>query len=91
VSATGPLQSGIYNLVFEGSGGQISAIYVKVGQPVKKGDKLALLDPTALQDALAQQQAAYINAQNSYIVPRMSIADKRANWCNHLRCPGFSQ
>src|ERR1700686_910763 len=28
VSATGPLQSGVYNLVFEGSGGQISAIYV---------------------------------------------------------------
>src|SRR6266700_1589405 len=37
VSATGPLQSAIYNLVFAGTGGTVSAINVKVGQSVVKG------------------------------------------------------
>src|SRR6266568_1431487 len=37
VSATGPLQSAIYNLVFTGTG-TISEIDVSVGQTVTKGD-----------------------------------------------------
>ncbi len=65
VSATGPIQSGVYNVVFSGSG-KISEIDVKVGQTVKKGQVLAKLDKTSLQDALDQAQAAAMNAQNSY-------------------------
>jgi HlyD family secretion protein len=65
VSATGPLQSATYNLVFEGSSasGKITAIYVKVGQAVKQGQILASLDKTLLQDAVNQDQDAVTNAQ----------------------------
>lgn len=61
VSATGPLQSGIYNLDFSGSG-LISEINVAVGQSVKKGQVLARLDKTSLQDAVNEAQAAVLAA-----------------------------
>ncbi|MGH7490003.1 MAG: efflux RND transporter periplasmic adaptor subunit, partial [bacterium] len=58
VSATGPVQAGIYNLNFATSG-QIAEIDVTVGQQVAAEQVLAKLDTTALQAAvnLAQQQA----------------------------------
>jgi HlyD family secretion protein len=60
ISATGPLQGGVYNINFSGSG-TISQIDVKVGQSVVKGQILAKLDKTSLQDAVDQAQAA-VNA-----------------------------
>src|SRR6266702_7576200 len=51
INATGPIQSGTYNVVFSGSG-KLAEIDAKVGQTVKKGDVLAKLDKTSLQDAL---------------------------------------
>ncbi|MDQ2904941.1 MAG: efflux RND transporter periplasmic adaptor subunit, partial [Chloroflexota bacterium] len=61
ISATGPLQSpGTYNLV-AGTSATITEIDVKVGQHVKKGQTLAKLDRTALQDAVNQAQAT-VNA-----------------------------
>lgn len=63
VSATGPIQSGTYNLVFSGQGGKIDEIDVTVGQKVTKGQKLAQLDTTLLQDAVNQAQIAVNNAQ----------------------------
>src|SRR5216683_6731416 len=57
ISATGPLQGGVYNINFSGSG-TISQIDVKVGQSVVKGQILAKLDKTSLQDAVDQAQAA---------------------------------
>ncbi|HLI06393.1 MAG TPA: HlyD family efflux transporter periplasmic adaptor subunit [Ktedonobacteraceae bacterium] len=72
VSATGPIQGGTYNVVFSGSG-KISEIDVAVGQTVQKGQVLAKLDPTSLQDAVNAAQASVLsaqtaltNAQNSY-------------------------
>jgi HlyD family secretion protein len=56
ISATGPLQGGVYNINFSGSG-TISQIDVKVGQTVFKGQILAKLDKTSLQDAVDQAQA----------------------------------
>src|SRR6266705_1208539 len=56
ISATGPLQGGVYNINFSGSG-TISQIDVKVGQSVVKGQILAKLDKTSLQDAVDQAQA----------------------------------
>src|SRR6266699_2620283 len=56
ISATGPLQGGVYNINFSGSG-TISQIDVKVGQTVVKGQILAKLDKTSLQDAVDQAQA----------------------------------
>lgn len=63
VSATGPVQSGTYNLIFSGQGGKIDEIDVAIGQKVTKGQKLAQLDTTLLQDAVNQAQVAVNNAQ----------------------------
>jgi HlyD family secretion protein len=65
ISATGPIQSATYNLIFSGQGGKIDEIDVKVGQKVTKGQVLAKLDKTALQDAVNQAQIAVNNAQAS--------------------------
>jgi HlyD family secretion protein len=62
VSATGPLQSAVYNLVFTGSG-TIAEIDVSVGQTVVKGQVLAKLNKTSLQDALNAAQATVFSAQ----------------------------
>lgn len=64
ISATGPLQSGIYNVNFSGSG-TISEIDVKVGQQVRAGQVLAKLDPTSLQDAVNTAQTNLNNAENN--------------------------
>src|SRR5437899_10183217 len=62
VSATGPLQSADYNLVFTGTG-TISEIDVTVGQTVTKGQVLAKLNKTSLQDAVNTAQAGVLSAQ----------------------------
>ncbi len=62
VSATGPVQSSTYNVVFSGSG-IIDQIDVSVGQTVVKGQVLAKLNKTSLQDALNAQQASVLSAQ----------------------------
>src|SRR5258708_15803662 len=64
ISATGPIQSATYNVVFSGSG-KLAEIDVKVGQSVKKGDVLAKLDKTSLQDALNEAQASALSSQSS--------------------------
>lgn len=65
ISATGPVQSATYNLIFSGQGGKIDEIDVTAGQKVTKGQVLAKLDKTALQDAVNQAQIAVNNAQAS--------------------------
>jgi multidrug efflux pump subunit AcrA (membrane-fusion protein) len=62
VSATGPVQGGIYDVNFAGSG-KIAEIDVKVGQQVTAGQTLAKLDMTSLQDAVNQAQAGADQAQ----------------------------
>src|SRR5579875_2468376 len=64
VSATGPIQGGTYNVVFSGSG-KISEIDVAVGQTVQKGQVLAKLDTTSLQDAVNAAQASVLSAQTA--------------------------
>lgn len=72
VSGTGPVQAGaIYNLNFAASA-PIQTINVQVGQHVTRGQVLATLDPTVLQDAVNQAsngvssaQTAVNNAQSS--------------------------
>ncbi len=65
VSATGPLQSSTYNLSFQGTSAKITEIDVKVGQKVSKDQVLALVDKTALQDAVNSAQASVDSAQTS--------------------------
>ncbi len=79
VNATGPLQSGTYNLIFNGTGGKIDQIDVSVGQKVKKGQVLARLDQTALQDAVNQAQTAVNNAQASLAAANASANSSSNN------------
>ena len=68
VNMVGPLQGGTYNVVFSGTG-KIAEINVKVGQAVNKGQVLAKLDKTSLEDAVRQAQTgvriAETNLNNS--------------------------
>ncbi len=61
ISATGPLQGGIYNVVFMGTG-KIAQLDVVEGQAVKKGQVLAKLDMTSLRDAVNFAEANYLAA-----------------------------
>ena len=72
VSATGPLQSAIYNLVFTGTG-TISEIDVSVGQTVTKGQVLAKLNKTSLQDAVNSAQAGVLSAQTGVTNAQASL------------------
>lgn len=64
VGMAGPLQGGIYNVVFSGTG-KIAEIDVKVGQTVTEGQVLAKLDKTSLRDAVNQAQKAVRIAQTA--------------------------
>lgn len=64
VSTTGTVQANNNSkLSFQTNGGRLAAIYVKVGDSVKKGDKLAQLDTQDLTLALRQAQASLASAQ----------------------------
>ena len=64
VNMTGTLQGGTYNVVFSGSG-KIAEIDVKVGQAVNKGQVLAKLDKTSLEDAVRQAQTGVTIAETT--------------------------
>ncbi len=65
VAGSGPVApNAIYDLNFSASA-PITAIYVKVGERVTKGQKLAALDPTTLQDAVNQAQVTVNSAATS--------------------------
>lgn len=74
VSASGTLQSAIYDANFTGNGGKITEIDVAVGQHVTAGQTLAKLDATLLQDAVREAQAAVTAAQT-----RLSNAQANQN------------
>src|SRR6266566_4268411 len=77
VSATGPLQSAIYNLVFTGTG-TISEIDVSVGQTVTKGQVLAKLNKTSLQDAVNTAQAGVLSAQTGMNTAQANLSKAQA-------------
>jgi multidrug efflux pump subunit AcrA (membrane-fusion protein) len=78
VSGTGPIQAGaVYNLNFTTSSATIQTINVKVGQQVKKGDVLATLDPTSLQQAITQAQNTVNNDQTSLDQASTSLGNTR--------------
>ncbi len=67
VSTSGLLQSPVYNLTFQNSGGGsniISEIDVTQGEHVRQGQLLARLDPTLLQRNVDAAHAAVAAAQN---------------------------
>src|SRR6266702_4008661 len=67
ISATGPLTSAVYNLVFNGqsAGVIIDEIDVTVGQKVVAGQVVAKLNKTSLQDVYNEQLAAVRTDQNN--------------------------
>lgn len=74
VSGTGPVQAGAtYNLNFTASA-TIKTIDVHVGQVVKKGDVLATIDPTALQDAVTTAQNNVDSAQTNLNSAQTNLA-----------------
>ena len=64
VNMAGTLQGGTYNVVFSGSG-KIAEVDVKVGQAVNKGQVLAKLDKTSLEDAVRQAQTGVTIAETT--------------------------
>lgn len=65
VAGSGPVEpQAVYDLNFSASA-PITAIYVKVGDRVTQGQKLAALDPTTLQDAVNQAQSNVNSAETA--------------------------
>lgn len=65
ISATGPVQANaVYNLNFSASG-TVQTINVHVGQTVKKGQVLATLNSTSLQDSINQAQDSVDSAEQA--------------------------
>lgn len=78
VSGSGPIAPhAVYNLNFSASA-PITAIYVKVGDRVKKGQKLAQLDSTTLQDAINQAQSNFNAAANSLGQAQTNLSNVRS-------------
>ncbi len=78
VSATGPVGStAIYNLNFPSSG-KLIELDVSVGQVVQAGQRLAKIDPTALQDAVNQAQAQADSAWTNYQNALLNLKDVKA-------------
>jgi membrane fusion protein, macrolide-specific efflux system len=63
VSAAGTLEAAQNLGLNFTTGGKVTAIYVKVGQRVTAGQKLAKVDPTSSKDSLEQAQAQLAAAQ----------------------------
>jgi multidrug efflux pump subunit AcrA (membrane-fusion protein) len=67
VSASGNLASQTpVRVNFSGSGGTVTAIYVKVGQTVAKGQALAKVDDTSARQSLQSAKASLTSAQAQY-------------------------
>lgn len=64
------------NMFFKTRGGRIKAIYVNVGDKVKKGDLLAELDTAGLEYEIEQQKLALRKAQLRYNQIKDSGGDK---------------
>jgi multidrug efflux pump subunit AcrA (membrane-fusion protein) len=66
ITGTGNVQSAASVGVSFGVSGTVTAVYVKVGQKVRAGDRLAAVDATAARRSLATAQAQLASAQASY-------------------------
>ena len=66
VSASGTVQSTRVRDLGFATGGVITALKVKVGSKVAKGDLLGTVDPTEAEESLSAAYSAYVAAQNSY-------------------------
>ncbi len=85
VSATGPVQANaVYNLNFAASG-TVQTINVHVGQTVKKGQVLATLNSTSLQDAINQAQASVNAAEQAVSSAQTNLGNTYAQQAQALK------
>ncbi len=78
VSGSGPVTpNAVYNLNFSASA-PITAIYVKVGDRVTQGQRLAQLDPTTLQDSVNQAQASLNSAETSLAQAETNLSNVKS-------------
>jgi multidrug efflux pump subunit AcrA (membrane-fusion protein) len=67
VTASGNVESATtVNVDFEGSGGVVEAVFVKEGQRVDRGDRLAMVDRTSARQGLRSALATLQSARASY-------------------------
>ncbi|MDO4364333.1 MAG: biotin/lipoyl-binding protein [Clostridia bacterium] len=66
VSSTGQVSSGVKKEYKPGSVATVKKVYVKVGDNVKKGDKLASFDTSNLDSQVASLNSAYANSNAAY-------------------------
>lgn len=66
VSSTGQVSSGVKKEYKPGSVATVKKVYVKVGDKVRKGDKLASFDTSTLDSQVASLNSAYANSNASY-------------------------
>jgi multidrug efflux pump subunit AcrA (membrane-fusion protein) len=84
VAGSGPVAANaVYNLNFSASA-PITAIYVKVGERVTKGQKLAALDPTTLQDAVNQAQVTANSAATSLSEAQTNLSNAKTQQSTSL-------
>ena len=84
VAGSGPVApNAVYNLNFSAAA-PITAIYVKVGERVTKGQKLAALDPTTLQDAVNQAQNTVNSASTSLSQAQTSLNNAKTQQSTSL-------
>ena len=81
-TATGAVQANTYEADFSTSG-TVTAIYVRVGQQVHAGQKLAQLNTTALEDALKVAQAQLQQAEDFSTWDSIQIAQAQVNQAQH--------
>ena len=66
VSGTGNVESAASTTVDFSSGGTLTTVYVEAGDTVRKGQKLAAIDPSDAERALASARADLLAAQEAY-------------------------
>lgn len=66
VSSTGQVSSGVKKEYKPGTVATVKKVYVKVGDKVRKGDKLASFDTSTLDSQVASLNSAYANSNASY-------------------------
>jgi HlyD family secretion protein len=63
ISGSGTVLSGQSSTISWQTSGTVASVAVKIGQQVKAGDVLAVLDPTTLSSSIIEAQAELIDAQ----------------------------
>lgn len=87
VSATGQLNPVVWAQVGAQISGQIIKLYADFNSVVKKGQLLALIDPTPFEAALTQAKANLLSAEASIMQARATMELDRANYERYLSLP----